>query len=137
MANLEFRGKITSLKDLGKEIDNNLMNALKELAINTTTGAKMDCPVNFGILRNSIYFDAIEQDGYEGYKMGSDLEYAPYVEFGTGTKVSIPTGYEDFAIQFKGQKSVIGMNAHPYLLPNFEEQVELFKTTITKIINNA
>jgi len=33
----------------------------------------------------------------------SDADYAPYVEFGTKTKVDIPTGLESYASQFKGK----------------------------------
>jgi hypothetical protein len=31
------------------------------------------------------------------------MSYAPYIEFGTGGKVSIPSGYGTFAGQFKGK----------------------------------
>jgi hypothetical protein len=38
------------------------------------------------------------------FTIGSKLSYAPYIEFGTGGKVTIPAGYEQFASQFKGSK---------------------------------
>jgi len=33
----------------------------------------------------------------------SEVDYAPYVEFGTKTKVDIPAGLESYASQFKGK----------------------------------
>lgn len=34
----------------------------------------------------------------------TDVKYAPYVEFGTKSKVEIPPGLEGYAMQFKGKK---------------------------------
>ena len=44
---------------------------------------------------------------------------------------------EDFAIQFKGQKTVIGMNAQPYLIPNFEVERERVKQAIKNLMQNV
>lgn len=35
----------------------------------------------------------------------TDVKYAPYVEFGTKSKVDIPPGLEGYAMQFKGKKN--------------------------------
>jgi phage gpG-like protein len=35
--------------------------------------------------------------------VGTNVEYAPYIEFGTGDLVEIPEGTEDIASQYKGQ----------------------------------
>ena len=48
-------------------------------------------------------------------------EYAPFVEFGTGTKVSVPPGYEEFAMQFyRGPGH--NQKAQPFLIPPFEAE---------------
>lgn len=74
-------------------------------ALNIQSNAKKMAPVNFGTLRNSIYLK--EEDFVQGklnYSVGSNVSYAPYIEFGTGGKVSIPSNYQSFASQFKGGK---------------------------------
>jgi hypothetical protein len=137
MANLESGFSVNNLNGLKVKIQVALVDALKEAALNIETLAKVDCPVNMGILRSSIHTEPISEQNYYGYKIGSYLPYAPYVEFGTGTLVSVPSEYQEFALQFKGQKEVAGMNAQPYLLPNFEMQVEQFKNNIQKVLNNV
>ena len=138
MVRAESGISITGIDSLKEKVQRTLIGALQEAALNIETGAKQDCPVHFGILRNSIHIEPItgEEDVY-GYKIGSYLPYAPYVEFGTGTRVSVPAQYEDFALLFKGKKEVVGMNAQPYLLPNFEMQVEQFKSNIEKALSNV
>lgn len=60
---------------------------------------------NEGILRHSVV---------------ADMPYAAYVEFGTGGRVDVPKGLEDYAIQFKKpNKQNISMPANPYLFPAF------------------
>jgi len=138
MVNLESGFSVNNLNGLGVKIQIALVDALKEAALNIETAAKVDCPVNMGILRSSIHTEPISEENYYGYKIGSYLPYAPYVEFGTGTRASIPTGYEEYAAQFwSHNEEWIGMNAQPYLLPNFEMQVEQFKNNIQKVLNNV
>ena len=132
-----------------KEIFNNLMLMKEKLKtrvieevkagiLNLETSAKRDCPVDMGTLRNSIHKDeTLSGSSYVGV-VGSDLPYAPYVEFGTGGKVSIPFGYEDFASQFwSHNENWIGMNPHPYLIPNFEAEREKVKQAIKNLMQNV
>ena len=43
-----------------------------------------------------------ERDQFEGV-VGTDVEYAPYIEFGTGDLVEIPRGAEDVAAKYRGK----------------------------------
>ena len=137
MVSVESGFSVTGLNALGEKIQRALIGALQEAALNIETAAKIDCPAPMGILRGSIHIEPIREQDVYGYKIGSNLPYAPYVEFGTGAKVSVPSQYKEFALQFKGQKEVSGMNAQPYLLPNFEMQVEQFKNNIEKVLSNV
>lgn len=65
--------------------------------LNIHAGAKKRCPVDTGRLRNSIAF-RIEEGGFAGV-VGTNVHYAPHVEFGTRR-----------------------MRARPYLLPALEEE---------------
>ena len=126
-----------NLENLGNKLFEQLKLATAASALNIETTAKIDCPVDMGTLRSSIHQEDLSEGKTIRYWIGSNVYYAPFVEFGTGAKVSIPTGYDEFAIQFKGQKDVAGMNAQPYLLPNFEMEKEKFKENILNILQNA
>jgi hypothetical protein len=67
------------------------------------SNAKKYAPVNLGQLRNSIQLKEELLDNKLVFTIGSKLSYAPYIEFGTGGKVSIPNGYSEFANQFRGK----------------------------------
>jgi HK97 gp10 family phage protein len=128
---------ITELKNYSEKVNIDINNSVKAAALNVESRAKMDCPVDMGTLRASINTRPIKDDEGYGYEVFTPLEYAPYVEFGTGTRVSILTGYEEYARQFKGQKSIVGMNAQPYLIPNFEMEKMALIENIKKIIGNV
>lgn len=72
-------------------------------ALRIETKAKRNAPVNLGTLRQSIH--SVSDTGGLTHRVIASASYAPYVEFGTGGKVSIPAGYENFAVQFKGKGS--------------------------------
>ena len=57
-----------------------VLEARKITAINVQRVAKENAPVKFGVLRRSI---TTEQDGND-MLVGTNIEYAPYQEFGTG-----------------------------------------------------
>lgn len=50
------------------------------------------------IMRKKDY----EKDQFEAV-IGTNVEYAPYIEFGTGDFVEIPEGAEDVAAKYKGK----------------------------------
>lgn len=88
--------------------------------------AQMMAPVNYGFLKASIN-SAMQPNrlGFVfsagGMSRGVNVRYAPYKEFGTGTKVQIPTnpeGLHEYAIQFKGKGiRKVNIKAHPYFFP--------------------
>ena len=128
-------------RDLNKLSENIKIEVAAEMnasALNILTTAKKNCTVDNSTLRTSIQL--IEQQTKEKliYTVGSKLKYAPYVEFGTGGMVSIPEGYEDFAIQFKGKDiRKINLRARPYLIPAYEKEIPNLKKNIQNVIANA
>ena len=114
-----------------------IIDEAKAAALNVETGAKRDCPVDNGTLRNSIHIEEQLNGSSYSVLIGSDIPYAPYVEFGTGDFVSVLPEYQDFAMQFKGSKKVVGMNAQPYLIPNYEEEKIRFIERLKALFNNV
>jgi len=63
---------------------------------------------------------------------GNAAPYAPYVEFGTGSGVNVPQGFEAYAMQFyvNGEGS---MKAQPFLIPAYLKYKKVFLNDIRKI----
>jgi len=95
---------IKKLNTLDAKVQQGVKDEISSSALNIQSGAKRLAPVNFGTLRNSIYLK--EQMVEKGivFTVGAKASYAPYVEFGTGGKVSIPNGFESYAATFKNNK---------------------------------
>ena len=86
--------------------------------------AKKKAPSRDGQLRQSITH-TVDKDSSTGY-IGSALEYAPYVEIGTGIHSSKGTGREDVPWVYKDLKTgkfytTYGMKPRPFLQPALEE----------------
>ena len=83
--------------------------------VNIEKAAVISVPVDKGFLKSSIQAKKIDRLNYE---VVAPIKYAPYVEFGTGSNVNIPAGFESFAQQFfvsgKGRN-----RAQPFLIPAF------------------
>lgn len=96
--------------------------------------AKQNAPKGNGDLRNSI---TSRVENLEGV-IYTPLEYAPYVEFGTGLfaenggRLDVPWNYKDDAGEWH---STSGMKPHPYLRPalndNREKIVRILKEGLT------
>lgn len=52
----------------------------------------------------------------------SNAIYSPYVEWGTGSKVSVPPDLASYAIQFKGTRIVVGQRPQPFFFI-FKDQI--------------
>jgi HK97 gp10 family phage protein len=98
----EVLGKLQSFD---KKVQQDVKDEVNASALNIQSGAKRLAPVNLGQLRNSIYLKEQKVDKGFVFTIGSNASYAPYVEFGTGGKVSIPAGFEQLASGFKGKKA--------------------------------
>jgi HK97 gp10 family phage protein len=98
----EVLGKLQSFD---KKVQEDVKDEVNASALNIQSGAKRLAPVNMGQLRNSIYLKEQKVDKGFVFTIGASASYAPYVEFGTGGKVSIPQGFEELASGFKGKKA--------------------------------
>jgi HK97 gp10 family phage protein len=72
---------------------------LKDGANAIAAEAKQRAPGDQGILRNLISVREVSPTVFE---VVSGADYSAFVEFGTGEKVQIPPGLEEYAAQFKG-----------------------------------
>lgn len=113
--------------------------AMEQACILVENEAKIKCPVDNGLLRNSItHYIEDNPDELVGV-VGTNVEYAPYVEFGTGIYSSLGNGRQD-RWKYKDAKgewhSTIGQHPQPYLQPTLEENrrkiEKMFKEQVKK-----
>ena len=137
----KIEGLDALIKKLGKlpiEIEKEVANEVNASALAIQSKAKRDVKVDNSTLRSSIQLMSIFEDKRIIYSVGSRLKYAPYIEFGTGGLVTIPAGYEDFAIQFRGKGiRKINLRPRPYLIPAFESEIPILRKNIQKVIANV
>lgn len=114
---------IKSIKDFASKNVQDLEDEIQVLTDNIQTKSAQRVKRDFGILANSQYKSA---NGLNA-EVGFTARYAAYVEFGTGGLVNVPSGLEDYAIQFKGKGiKQVNLIARPYLFNSaFEEFTEL------------
>lgn len=70
---------VDNTSQIKEELDKKIARALEAVGAAAETYAKELCPVDTGHLRDSITHSVDDNTVY----LGSDVEYAPYVEFGT------------------------------------------------------
>ena len=117
---------------LSKIADIDLKQPLTEACLIVENEAKERCPVDIGTLRSSITHEVEDNQGF----VGTNLEYAPYVEFGTGLFASKGDGrqkpwtYQDA----KGNwHTTVGQHPQPFLQPALDNN----RDEVNKIINNG
>lgn len=133
---IEFRGLEELIDRLEKiEDTQNVKQALGSACALVERSAKQGAPKGSGELRRSI---TSKIEGLEGI-VYTPLEYAPYVEYGTGLFAE-NGGRQDVPWSYKDDKgnwhSTSGMPPHPYMRPalneNRERIIELIKEGLIK-----
>lgn len=121
------------LSKLGKDTEDTTANEINNSAINIMRNAKRNVVVDNGFLRNSISFEPLSK---LTYTVEAKAKYAPYVEFGTGGLVTIPSGYEQYAAIFKGKGiRKVNLRARPFLIPAFENEIPDLMKRLNKLFN--
>lgn len=116
--------------NFAKKYKDEYIELLTETTQNIETEAISMAPVDLGILRNSING---EVDGLNGV-VGSTVRYSPYIEFGTGGLVDVPSGLEDYAIKFKGAGiRQVNLLPRPYLIPAFKKHTAIMLAELEKL----
>lgn len=106
-----------------------VLRALEKCGLTAEVYAKQLCKVNTGNLRNSITHQVVESE--DAAYIGTNVEYGPYVELGTGIYYpggrQTPWVYQDA----KGNWHLThGQRAQPYLKPAVADHVQQYKGII-------
>jgi HK97 gp10 family phage protein len=124
----EFTNLDVVVKSIVEKIsEQNAEQALGKACALLEREAKMKAPKDTGALRNSIT-SKIEHDGEElSGIVFTPLEYAPYIEYGTGLfaenggRTEVPWSYQDDEGNWH---STSGIHPQPFMRPAFDENRE-------------
>lgn len=128
--NIELEGleNVAAMLD-ARVSDENYIAALKKACALVERSARQKAPKGNGALRNSIQ-SRVENDGNPVGIVFTPLEYAPYIEYGTGLFAE-EEGRQDVPWHYKDDEgnwhSTNGMKPHPYMRPALEENREEIK----------
>lgn len=111
MSEMEVLVKNSNIDLVKEELDNAIARALEAIGMQAENYAKMECPVDTGRLRNSITH---EQENENTEVIGTNVEYAPYVEMGTSKSM-----------------------AQPFLEPAVVEHVDEYREIVLKILQDS
>lgn len=110
------------------------MRALEKCGLTAEGYAKKATPVDTGNLRNSISHKVTEDAVY----IGTNTEYAPYVEFGTGKYY--PGGRPDSWVYQDSNGNwhrTNGQKAKPYLKPAVADHKQTYQNIINDEMKNG
>lgn len=131
--------EIINLDKLKLKLDSfanlNVSKALNKSCLVVENEAKKQCPVDKGQLRSSITHEVEDNVGY----IGTNVMYAPYVEYGTGIFASegngrdTPWSYQDDEGNWH---TTVGQKPQPFLKTALDKQkknvIKIFKETLQK-----
>jgi HK97 gp10 family phage protein len=128
------------LKNLESQVSDYVRAEIEDSMLAIESEATNNVSVDTGALKNSIQSMPIKVTKNEitgGVEVGAS--YAPYVEFGTGTKVKVPSELSNFAQQYKGDGiKEVNLPARPFFYPEvFKQRTELPKNierTLKKLL---
>lgn len=117
-----------------------IVEVMKDGCLKIEREAKQNCPKDTGRLRGSIESNVSVENGEVVGTIGSNVEYAPYVEYGTGLFSSKGDGRKNVPWFFEDEKGewhkTSGSHAKPFLIPamnaNKENLIESLQKAFRK-----
>lgn len=133
----DFKVVVENLDDfIERGLDEALAAALEKACLIVEADAKEACPTGDGQLRQSITHE-VDKEKMEGV-IGTSVEYAPYVEIGTGIYSSEGTGRKT-PWCYKDEKTdkfywTRGQNPRPFLQPALDKNKDKINKCFEGII---
>lgn len=139
---------VNNIPEVLDALDSAVEKALTMIGIKAEKYAKARCPVGTpestgirgyrgGTLRNSITFDVTSEGDTGTVKIGSNVEYAPYVELGTGPYFQSPPEWIEFNAM-KGSGDGHGyVRPRPFLKPAITDHVGEYNKILENELKNA
>ena len=118
-------------------INDALISGVSKAAMLVQGSAKNKAPVDSGALRQSIRADKAKVQGENvTATVSTNLEYAPYVEFGTGSRGQSTNTNTEVKVNYRSDWS--GNRAQPFLWPALRENrnnsIKIIREEIRKAV---
>jgi HK97 gp10 family phage protein len=104
---------ISQIRNLGQQAIRDMEAVTEQTARDIELKAKTLAPTDLGKLGQSIRAEKVTAKRWKIVAGGLIAPYAPFVEFGTGTLVQVPSEWIQLASEFKGKK--IGLAGSDFL----------------------
>lgn len=105
-------------------------------ALAVVSTAKQTVPVQTGTLRNSIHAKPATKQGNDIVSsVGTSLEYAPYVEFGTGVRGEATNENREVKVSYSGDWA--GQIAQPFLFPALRMNKDKINRLVAQTVMKA
>lgn len=125
-------------KDISKIADTQkLDDAITQATAQVLSSAKHIVPVETGRLRNSIHMNIKKDSGEITGKVSTNLEYAPYVEFGTGIRGQQSNYPGNIRKGLSYSSKIQGQKAQPFMHPAMKQNEKRIKTLIENAIRES
>lgn len=125
-------------KEVSAAIEAAILRGLEKCGLVAEGYAKKLCPVDTGLLRNSITHVVDEQES--AAIIGTDSEYGAYVELGTGTYAEggggrpTPWVYQDAKGNWHYTR---GNKAQPFLKPALADHAQQYRDILVNELKNG
>lgn len=112
---------VRSMANAANQMIQDMEKKMEKACLVVENQAKQNCPVDQGLLRSSITSETESTAEEVVGRVGSNLEYAPYVHNGTGIYAKdgsgrkTPWGYEVKTGKYKGFHWTHGQKPQPFL----------------------
>lgn len=120
-----------ALDGLDKWANIDLTNAMELIGIDVENNARIHCPVDTGILRNSITHQLQSNNEVE---IGTNLFYAPFVELGTGIYALNGDGRQDVPWRYKDAEgkwhTTSGQHPKQFMKQGLDDSIKDFSKII-------
>lgn len=135
---------LQDLDKYSKEVQQGVLKEVRDWSERTEAAAKRDVPIDTGALQRSIR-SVVSQNGLTWIvKAGgiNKVDYAPYIEFGTGVGVDQSFlqqyGLVDYASQFRGNQPPFSpLPARSFLYRNGRTEFEKTLANIKKLLQQT
>lgn len=138
MADITIEGLtslLAKLDSLGGNIEKALTDGIDKSARRVKRAAKLLTPVDTGRLRNSIQHKTTRESGKIEGRVSTNVEYAAYIEFGTGQRGSDAQMFRPVGISYRHDWK--GMKPQPFLFPALTSSENAIKKDVISAVKKA
>jgi hypothetical protein len=134
MAKINISKLLSQISAFGHDANRSAVSVTNDIAQGMVTAAQLRAPVDTNQLRLSIGKTLATLESNRSIFF-SNAPYSAYVEFGTGTGVSIPKGFSYLASPYKGK----GIRRRdygpkPFFIPSYLEGIQQYPKDLRKVL---